>query len=61
MTVTLTVENLERRFTGTYDELHNLDWASKIQSMLDDKEEEGRTIDAAFVFDTPLNKFLGKK
>jgi len=35
MLITITVDGVERRYAGDYDELHSKDWDAQVQELLD--------------------------
>lgn len=39
MTITITIDGVERTYQGEYDELHNRDWNERIQAQLDNAHE----------------------
>ncbi len=35
MTITITINGIERTYQGDYDELHNIEWNDKVREMID--------------------------
>lgn len=39
MTITITIDGVEREYQGDYNDLHNKDWGGIVRDFIDDMEE----------------------